>query len=273
MICLTGDVHHMAMRTLDQKRLAGSEAWAALRYAEIAAAEGLKVTFFATGRAVIDETSTFLKIARIADLELGGHGFRGRKPRWLYDGAFRGLLGRANGPRPFQAREIARTVDAFRECLGLKVRAWRDHAYRHDTNTYRLLASAGIGVVSDELAGEEAEPCYASGLVSLPINVWPDHDCLAHGEYAGGVPRSTAAAAPRFPARYLTAGEWLTAVLGQVDRIEARSGVATLLVHPACMGVLDDLATFASLCAALAGRRSVTATEAAAAWAAGSPVG
>ncbi|MBN2264339.1 MAG: hypothetical protein JW775_00870, partial [Candidatus Aminicenantes bacterium] len=183
MICLTGDVHHMAMRTLDQKRLAGTEAGAALRYAEIAAAKGIKVTLFATGRVVVDETAAFLAIARLPGLELGGHGFRGRKPRWLYEGAFRRLLGRANGPRFYQAREIARTVGAFRERLGLEVRAWRDHACRHDANTYRLLASAGIGAVSNESAGEEADPRRDSGLVSLPINVWPDHDCLAHGDY------------------------------------------------------------------------------------------
>jgi hypothetical protein len=259
----------MSMRTHDQRRLSGTEADAALRYAEIAAAKGLKVTLFATGRSVAEEEPVFREIAGIPGVELGGHGFRGRRPRWLYEFVFRRLLGRMNGPGFYQAREIAATVRVFRERLGRDVRSWRDHAYRHDRNTFRLLAAAGLEVVSDELGTETAGPRVGSGLVSLPVNVWPDHDCLAHGVYTGAVARSAPAAVSGLPPRYLAAGEWLEAVVGQVGRIEGRGGIATLLVHPACMSVLDGLRTFASLCSALSGRRSATATEAAAGWAPG----
>lgn len=264
MICLTGDVHHMTMRTSDQTRLAGTEASAALDYAEIAAAKGIKVTLFATGRSVVEETPVFREIGRVPGVELGGHGHRGRRPRWLYELGFRRALGQANGPPSFEAREIGRTVRAFREGLGRDIRSWRDHAYRRGPRTYRLLAAAGVVAVSDEPADGSAAPRRVDGLVSLPINVWPDHDCLAHGRYAGALPRRVREAAPWLPERYLAAGEWLAAVLGQVDRIERRGGLATLLVHPACMGVLDGFATFRRLCAALGGAVSVTAAEAAA---------
>lgn len=269
MICLTGDVHHMSMRTHDQRRLAGTEADAALRYVEIAAAKGLKVTLFVTGRAVCEEAETFRQIGRDKSVELGGHGYRGRHPRGLYEFAFSRLLKRPNGPLFYQAWEVGRTVRAFQERLGQEVHSWRDHAYRHDRHTFRLLAAAGVGIVSDELGTEAAEPRRASGLVSLPVNVWPDHDCLAHGAYAGAIAPSASGEALGLPPRYLSASEWLRAVVGQVERIDGRGGIAILIVHPACMSVLDGLGTFAFLCSALSGRRSVTATEAAAVWSGG----
>lgn len=266
MICLTGDVHHVSMKTNDQRFLFGTEAEAALKYVEIAAGKGLKVTLFATGRVVAEEARAFQEIGRFPGVEFGGHGHRGRRPRWLYEFAFRRLLKRPNGPAFYQAREIGRTLRVFRERLGRAIRSWRDHAYRHDGNTFRLLAAVGVEVVSDELGPETADPRRVAGLVSLPINVWPDHDCLAHGVYAGAIPASPSSEDGKFPTRCLSGEEWLRAVVGQTERIAGRGGVATLLVHPACMGVLDGFEIFSSLCAALSKHPSLTAAEAAAPW-------
>ncbi len=265
MICLTGDVHHASMRTVDQRSLTSTEARAAAAYVACALENGLRVTLFVTGRALAEEPDVFLGLSDLPRVELGGHGLRGRRPRWLYELLWRRACGRANGPAVYQAWEIRRTVGLFREHLGAPPRSWRDHAFRQDRNTHRLLAAEGIRVLSDEVDLEAAGPRpSAHGLVSLPINSWPDHDCLAHGAYSGPLPRLSRQARPGFPSVYWDKEEWLDRVDKQAARVVARGGVATLLVHPACMQVLDGLRTFAELCQRLSRHPSATVFEAAA---------
>lgn len=264
-ICLTGDVHHMSMRSVDQRSLPASEARIAVDYAACARRNGLKVTLFLTGKALAEEADVFRPLVDRPDVELGGHGLRARRPRWVYELLWRRLLGRSNGPAAYQAWEIGKTMVLFRERLGLTPRCWRDHAFRLDGNTHRLLASRGITAVSDEVDLEASGPRPAGhGLTSLPINVWPDHDCLAHGAYTGPRPWGPRKTRPGFPSRYWDGKEWLGKVEKQVERVVAGGGVATLLVHPACMQVLDGMRTFAELCERLARHRSATVSEAAA---------
>jgi len=263
MICLTGDIHHMSMRTPDQRCLSGTEARAAREYVRIARSRGLKLTLFVTGRAAVEEPDALREIGRTPGVEIGGHGFSGRRPRWLYEVVFRRLLGRQNGPRFYQEREIRKTCLVLERLLGTPPRTWRNHAYKSDRNTAPLLAARGIELVSDEidLAAEGPRP-LDSGLVSLPLNVWPDHDTLAHGPYAGILRKTPPALRANPPLAYQEAGAWLKAVRGQVEAIVRAGGVATLLVHPACMEAADGFVTFAALCDFLSARPSVTASEA-----------
>ncbi len=57
MICITGDLHHMFLRTNEQQCLSGrqTEVRTALRYLEIAGRYHVKITLFITGRAFLEE--------------------------------------------------------------------------------------------------------------------------------------------------------------------------------------------------------------------------
>jgi hypothetical protein len=263
MICLTGDVHHMSMRTLDQKHLSGTEAQAALEYVNIARTNGLKVTVFVTGRSVVEETGILREVGSVPGVEFGGHGMRGRRPRWLYEILFRRVLGRQNGPAFYQAREIRRTCRLLKRQLGATPRCWRDHAFKSDRNTRSLLAAQGIGIISDEVDLTAPGPRLAEhGLVSLPMNVWPDHDTLVHGPYRGIRRRTRSASPSGLPRRFQESEGWLKTVEEQVQAVVRKGGLATLLVHPACMEVADGFETFKRLCRFLADYKSITAAEA-----------
>jgi hypothetical protein len=145
----------------------------------MAADAGVKVTFFVTGRALAEERAKFRTLDSLGNVELAAHGwdsFRNHTARRLLWCAF----GSLHGPKFYQRLEVAKTLRAFRAYLGLTPTAWRGHAYYADENTYSLLKTAGIHVVSDSVAdGPIAE--VLSGLWSVPINTSPDHDTLMHG--------------------------------------------------------------------------------------------
>lgn len=188
MIFLTGDVHnsmlygHPCCKEFDEPA-------AALKYATIAAEEGMKVTLFATGKAVLDSDAVFQELAGMANVELGGHGWdsfcKARTRTLLWS-----LCGSRHGPRWHQRMDIRRTVSAFRAVLGEQPVSWRQHAFYTDEHSYPLLKEAGVGVVSDRVVSMQLAECSwatqaidktAAGLWSLPINVSPDHDSLEHG--------------------------------------------------------------------------------------------
>lgn len=249
-ICVTGDVHHMSMGTRDQASLDRTEVDAAIEYAEIAAASDVPVTLFCTGKCVEAEPDRMARLAAMDTVELGGHNY------WAFTtpvhSAWRGLekvtggrIGSWNGPRPFQALEIRKTVAAFAD-LGAEITAWRDHAYRHDGNTAPLLADHGFTHVSDAVGPDEPVREEA-GLTVVPVNTPPDHEHIYH---AFRTPEFVAES--DFEGPFGTEsfevdawGEWVW------EAIEARVDAgqpATVLAHPACMALADDLANFEDLC-------------------------
>ena len=188
MIFLTGDVHncisygHPCCRDFDEPA-------AALKYAAIAAGEGIKVTLFATGKAILESAATFRKLAEMPNVELGGHGwdsFCNPKVRTL----LWSLSGSRHGPRWHQRLDVHRTVSAFRSVLDRRPTSWRQHAFYTDEHSYSLLKEVGVQIVSDRVVSDHLAECaWASssidkmdnGLWSLPINVIPDHDSVEHG--------------------------------------------------------------------------------------------
>jgi hypothetical protein len=250
-VCLTGDVHHMGMGTRDQDHLDGTEVEAAIEYAEIAADHDVPVTLFCTGKCIAEAPALMRDLAAMDHVELAGHDY------WAFTtpvhDAWRALgkvtggrVGSWNGPRPFQAYEIRKTVAAFEE-LGVRIASWRDHAYRHDRHTADLLAANGITHFSDAV---EPEGCVRreGDLTVVPINTPPDHEHVYHAfrtpEFVAGDdfvgPFGSESRAP---------AAWVDWVLEQVDEHVARGNVATVLAHPACMKLADDFAAFADLCA------------------------
>ena len=243
-VVLTGDVHH-SIGNADQAFTHRSEAALAVDYATIAARHGLKVTLFFTGRAVLEDGAAARALWVMDSVEIGGHGWNAFKPR-LWHGMLRRVLGSPHGPAWLQQRMIRRTCITLQRCTGRPVRSWRNHAYRHDGETPRLLAAADIRVWSDEVNPDRRHP-YGdrSGVVVLPINTTPDHEYVRHGAW----PRESATLQWGGPA--YDADEWRTRVCAQVETIVQAGGVATILAHPLCMQILDNWATFERLCAFL----------------------
>jgi peptidoglycan/xylan/chitin deacetylase (PgdA/CDA1 family) len=186
MIFITGDVHnrmthgHPGCRDFDEPA-------AALKYATLAAEEGVKATLFATGKAVLESKSTFRQLAAMPNVELGGHGWdsfcrpKARTLLWA-------LSGSRHGPRWHQRLDVNRTASAFARVLGRRPVSWRQHAFYTDEHSYPLLREAGVRVVSDRVVSMQFAGCaWASqsiemerGLWSLPINTTPDHDSVEH---------------------------------------------------------------------------------------------
>jgi hypothetical protein len=164
------------------------------------------------------------------------------------------MFGRAfglrRGPGWWEQREIRKTVAAIESATGVRIRAWRDHAYRHDRNTVPLLGAEDIAFLSDAVDPSARVPRLvgANGAVlSVPINVLPDHENIRH------LPPRAGREAPGT----LSAAEWAARAIDQAGAIVARGGVATILAHPTCMSLSDDFASFRALCAALARHRCV----------------
>ena len=256
-VVLTGDVHH-AIGNADQGFTDRSEAALAVEYATLAARHGLKVTLFLTGRAVVEDGADMRALREMPGVEIGAHGWNAFTPR-LWHGLLNRVLGSPHGPAWLQQRMIRRTTTTLARWAGRPIRSWRNHAYRHDRHTARLLAAAAICAWSDEVNPDRPGPyCHPDGVVTLPINTTPDHEYLRHGAW----PRESATLQWGGPA--YDADEWCRRVSAQVAAIVSAGGVATVLAHPLCMSIVDNWATFERLCAVLAQYPSLHAHDAAA---------
>jgi hypothetical protein len=252
----------MSMGTRDQEYLAETEPHVTETYADIAGRHDLKVTFFVTGRAVEEEPEVFQRLARRDHVELGGHNYYAFQPRWLYNWIFYRTLGLWNGPAFYQNWEIRKTIKQFKKITGVRIRAWRDHAYRHDCNTYHLLANNGIEVVSDEVGPECTGPyLHDDGIVSLPVNVMPDSDHMYHGFFQPETTRGWSLQRSTFPPDMMWPEEWLEQVKRQIESIVKKGGTASLLVHPAPMKIIDNFETFSKLCSFLSKFQSEKVSE------------
>jgi len=242
-VCITGDVHHMSLGTRDQEYLDRTELEAALEYADIAATYDVPVTLFVTGKAAVEEPDRVRRLAAMDNVEIGGHNY------WAFGTpahkAFRRLLGTWNGPRMFQSWEIQKTVNAFSE-LGVEITSWRDHAYRRDANTASLLSDQGMTHLSDAV-GPDERVHHEAGVTIVPINTPPDHEHLNHAFRTPEFVENREFDGPFGPGSRDPAG-WLEWVLGAVGERRGEGRPATVLAHPACMVLGDDLSAFEQLC-------------------------
>jgi hypothetical protein len=212
------------------------------------------VTLFCTGKCVAEEPDRMATLAGMDNVELGGHNY------WAFTTpvhtAWRALekvtggrVGSWNGPKRFQSLEIGKTVAALEE-LGVSVRSWRDHAYRHDAHTVDLLGLHGITHISDEVDPSGSVHTEA-GVTVVPINTPPDHEHVYH---AFRTPEFVAAddfEGP-FGRDSVAPEEWVEWVLETVTEQRDAGAVSTVLAHPACMRLADEFEAFEELCARLA---------------------
>lgn len=249
MICLTGDVHHPSLESSDQKWSKKSEAALAVNYANIAHKYGIKVTLFITGRTFLEDRMEIKNLLGYSNLEIGGHTWSAFRPQWLHK-FFRVFLKSNYGPKVYQRRDIERTISIIRKTIKSNPLSWRTHGYASDFKTLELLEDTSIKVVSDNVDDGKVMPEHLGKLVSLPMNVLPDHEHLYHG------PRTEEEVE-----NYLKRGgsyeitnksyyidDYFRIVKEQVEKINEKNGIATLLLHPICMKVADDFKNFEDFC-------------------------
>jgi peptidoglycan/xylan/chitin deacetylase (PgdA/CDA1 family) len=266
MICLTGDVHHASLRINDQKFLPSGETEVQIagRYVALLEKYGVKATLYVCGKCFVEEWDDLKPCVLSPLVEVGGHGYRTRDPRPLFDW-YGERTGNWNGPRAYQDWDIRRMSEVCRERTGSTPVAWRAHSLKVDANTYPLLAKHGYRLVSDEISARKTWPeKIEQDLISHPMNVLPDHDHLFHAhrtpEY---VEKANAAGygADDFGAVSYSIEEWGEKVLAQVRAIEERGGVATILAHPICMYLADNFQTFEKLLKVFADSHCIHARE------------
>jgi len=233
------------MATRDQAYLDRTEVEAAIDYAEMAAEYDVPVTLFITGRTAVEEPERIKTLARMDNVEIGGHNY------WAFETpvhkAWRavekitdGLIGSWNGPRTFQQYEIRRTIKMLNNC-GADVTTWRDHAYRHDQNTATLLAEAGITHFSDSVGPDEVVQ-EKNGVTVVPVNTPPDHEHVYHAFRTPGSEAVEDFNGP-FGGKSVDADEWVEWV-GERIKAVGKDEIVTILAHPACMWLADEFEAF-----------------------------
>ena len=83
-VCITGDVHHMSLKTSDQKFLPGTEVDAMAEYVDILDQYNLKGTFFITGRTIKEESGKLKQLIKHNNIEFGGHNYFAFRPIFIY---------------------------------------------------------------------------------------------------------------------------------------------------------------------------------------------
>ena len=237
MLILTGDVHHMSMKTYDQNLLKGfTELEVTEEYLKIANAYNIKPLLFLTGRLVIEESILLKKLIENYKFDIGGHTYYGYSGflRKYYYGIYKKVFNLANGSNKIQKQDILKTLEIYKKCFNKKIIAWRNHAYRTDENTNRLLSEFGIRFVSNEVVDSLTIPKFImKNLWEVPINTTPDHEFLQHSN--NNLPK-------------ITINDWVEKIKQELLIHEKFHRDSVLLAHPACMYIEDKFLKFEELC-------------------------
>lgn len=245
MFCLTADVHHMSLKGVDQHFLRTTETEATKKFLDIADAVGLNSTMFISGRCVEEHVDDVLVFASCPKVEIGGHNYRCFHPLPFFQ-IYGKLTGFKNGPYVVQDWDIKKTVRLLTEVTGGSLLSWRNHGYRHDNNTSKILAKNGILFCSDLNDLNCLLPFYNGYLTIVPINTLPDHDYINHGteiENFAAKRKTLIRKVRKQVPRSLSITDWMYDTLKRVEKNASMGGISTILVHPACMEVIDQFQT------------------------------
>lgn len=245
MICLTGDVHHDSLKINDHKffPLGTTEMDVCLEYLAILEKHDIKSTLYTTGRTFVEGWGKFQRLADSPLIQIGGHTYGGL-PRIAGSACSHA---HSHGTAQEQEADIVKAVSVIQECTGKTIKAWRSHGLVRDDNTEPLLYKHGIRFISDELNWNKTHPeLLPSGLISHPLNVIMDHDHLYHAhstlEYVAEQRKNWPLSSDPTSESY-SIGDWGNLVIRQIEAIERADGVATVLMHPACMYLADRFQT------------------------------
>lgn len=266
MICLTGDLHHMGLRTGNQLHCDITELQTAQRFLRILEERRIKVTFFVSGRCFTDEWRDLEPIVSHPLVELGGHNFSCLTPEILHR-ASKKILGSYNGPAWLQRLDVEATKAVAKRRTGRTIRLWRNHMYMHGPHTERVLRDAGMLACSDGVQKASNGPVLHAdtGLLNWPINVIPDHEHLYHAERTVDWVR-------RWQRRYQWSDDfgpdsyyierWTELVLDGLRENEERGVISNMIIHPITMYLCDRFAAFERIADFLAERTTVHMGEA-----------
>lgn len=265
MICLTGDLHHNSLGTGNQAHCDLPEIEVAYRYLGLLERAGVKTTFFVSGKSFVEEWDRLQPICASEIVEIGGHNFSCFTPA-LWHRFSKKVFGSYNGPRWYEDWDVRRTVDVIEERTGHRIRCWRNHMYMHGPHTDAVLARNGFSVCSDGVQRSANGPQQScSQLVSLPINVMPDHEHLYHAE-------RTPEWVDWWVKRYQWSDdygsasyrieEWTERVLDELRQHERDGVLSVMIIHPITMYLCDKFHCFERILEFLSERETVTMTEA-----------
>jgi hypothetical protein len=156
-----------------------------------------------------------------------------------------------------QRADVKRTISIIHSKTGRRIVGWRNHAYAYDKNTVRILSDLNIKIWSDEKLLTPFPYKVTSDLLSLPINVMPDHEHMIHCFRTKEINKHSDC----FGNRSYKADIWLEIVKTQIINIISQEGIATILAHPICMYHVDGFVTFRKLCEFLSDFRSINISE------------
>lgn len=260
MICLTGDVHNRKVRRPDTKSVPGHEIEHSTTYASVAGEYDVPVTLFIDGLSCVRHPNEAFELANAPLVEVGGHTYTSFRP-WPLHHFYERTIGMKYGPKWHQRLDVRRSLDAIWKTTLTECTSWRTHEYCSNEQTYDILRSTSVSVISDAVSSSPYPHVSADGeLLSLPINTPRDDVHLVVNDETTDTFEKKYKVRNWSEAYAYDGREWLTAVKGRIERIERAGGVAIVQAHPIYMKELDDFATFERLCSWISdeGYRAVT---------------
>ncbi len=264
MICLTGDIHHMSLKTGNQAHCDITEIQVARRYLKLLEEAKVKVTFFITGKCFAEEWEELKPVCEHPLVEVGGHTYAAFQPEWWHR-AWKKINGSYNGPAWYQRRDVQKTVNIIEQKTRRKIVCWRNHMYMHGPFTEEVLWSCGIKVCSDGVKRGSTGPVrHPSGLLNFPLNVMPDHEHLYHAERT---PEWVEWWVRRYnwsddygSASYCIE-EWTDRVIEELRQHQQAHILSNMLIHPITLYLCDRFRSFERILDVISARETVHMSE------------
>ena len=242
MICLTGDLHHMSLKTGNQAHCDITEMQTAVLFLKLLVKYNIKVTFFITGKSFKEEWEDVEKIVFNHLVEVGGHNYDAFENEIIHR-VWKKLTGNYNGPKWYQKRDVLKTKEIIKEKCGLDINVWRNHMYMHGENTEKILFDTGIEICSDGVKKDsKGLELHESGIYNFPITIIPDHEHLIHAERT---PQWIQWWQKRynwsddFGSESYYIEQWGDLVLEQLKHREKQGLVSNIIIHPITMYLCD----------------------------------
>lgn len=242
MICLTGDLHHMSLKTLNQQHCNITEMHTARLFLKHLEEYNVKMTCFITGKSFQEEYDDVEPIIQNPLIETGGHNYNAFEFEFFHR-VWNKLTKNYNGPQWVQRNDVEKTIEIIKQKSGKEIKVWRNHMYMHGANTENVLFQAGIQICSDGVSKDSHTLLpHQSGIYNLPINIIPDHEHLIHAERT---PKWIKTWQKRynwsddFGSNSYYINEWGDMVLNQLKENERKGLLSILIIHPITMYLCD----------------------------------
>lgn len=264
MICLTGDLHHMTLRTGNQAHCDITEIQVAKKFLRLLDDANVKMTMFVSGRSFLEEWTDLRPICQSPLVELGGHNYNCFTPQ-LWHRFWNKVCGSYNGPAWYQTWEVQKTIKIIENKTGQRIKSWRNHMYMHGPYTERVLSNCGIDVCSDGVSRASNGPQWDErGVFNFPLNVMPDHEHLFHAERTPEwvdwwVKRYGWSDDYGSESYYVE--DWADRVIDELQAHERDGVVSNMIIHPITMYLCDKFKAFERILDYIASRETVHVSE------------